>query len=459
MLKNYLKIAWRTLLSNPFNSLVSILGLVLGMSCCLVIALWASQELSFNEFFPEGKRIFKVRTNYLFNGEVMTNNLTPAPLAEALKSEVSQIEYAAKYADWGPQLLVKDDYNAIREKGIFASDDFFNIFPLKVIAGNLIDAHISNEQVVISKSAAERLFNGSPAIGEILMMENQEGKLKSYLVGAVVEDLPVNSSIQFDWVINFKEIEQPWMSWGNTSYYSYVKSVPNTTREDMELAASAIFAKHSDYGKDSYPVFQPLADIHLYDVFENGKAAGGRIALVRNLMLIGLLILLVSCINFVSLVTAKASIRGKEIGIRKVIGANKNALLAQFGSESLLVATLALMLTLLTISLLLPLFNSYLGTQLTLAWQNTGFWGLLLAVWVLASLMSSLYPSFFLASLPVFNALKNQLKPGVSGAYFRKALIVCQFFISSLFLVSILVVYSQQEYLRKKHLGLDRENV
>jgi ABC-type lipoprotein release transport system permease subunit len=179
-----------------------------------------------------------------------------------------------------------------------------------------------------------------------------------------------------------------------------------------------------------------------------------------NLLLIGFLTLLVSCINFVSLVTARASARGKEIGIRKVIGADKRTLFTQFGSESMLVATLSLFITVIaTVTLALPLFNAYLGTQLALDWGSYGFWGLLAAIWILATIMSSLYPSFFLAGLPVFNALKQQVKPGLSGVYFRKGLIVCQFCITALFIAGILVVYSQQEYVRQKDLGLDRENV
>jgi len=458
MYKSYFKIGWRNLLREKGYSLINISGLVLGMSCSLIIGLWAVHESSFNDFFLDGNHVYKVRINYLFNGELKTSNLTPAPLAEALKSDVPQVEYAAMYADWGAQLLIKDDNSSIRESGIFASDDFFNVFPIEVIAGNLIKAHASGNEVVISRSAAEKLFKGLPAIGENLMMETVDGKLNTYVIGAIIEDIPVNSSIKFEWVINFKEIEQPWMGWGNTSFYTWVKSGPNISREDMESAAKAVYAKHSDY-KDNYPVFQPLADVHFYDVFENGKAVGGRITLVRNLTLIGILILLVSCINFVSLVTARASIRGKEIGIRKVIGADKRALLIQFGSESLLVATLSLILTILTVYLVLPIFNSYLGTQLTMGWESAGFWGLLIVIWLLASLMSSLYPSFFLSSLLVFNALKQQVNLGMSGAYFRKGLIVCQFFISALFIVGILVVYSQQEYVRQKALGLVRENV
>ncbi|MBW3467032.1 ABC transporter permease [Arthrospiribacter ruber] len=459
MLRNYLKIAWRNLLKTKAYSFINIFGLVLGMGCSLIIGLWAFQEISFNKFFPDGNLVYKVRTNYLFNGELLNTSMTPAPLAEALKEEVPQIEYAVKIADWGPQLLIKDEKNAFREKGIFASDDFFNIFQMKVISGNPVGAHHSGEQLVISQSVSKKLFGDKSALGEFLMMENQEGNLKTYMVGAVIEDVPANSSVQFDWVVNFKEIEQPWMGWGNTSYTTFVKVLQNTSGESLESVAKNVYANHSDYGKDNYPIFQPLAEIHLFDVFENGKAVGGRISLVRNLSLIGLLILLVSCINFVSLVTARASVRGKEIGIRKVIGANKKALLTQFGYESLLVSAIALMLTLLVVNLVLPLFNSYLGTQLTLEWGSLGFYGIMFAIWLVASLMSSLYPSVFLANLPVFNALKQQVNLGWSGSYFRKSLIVGQFFISSLFIVGIMVFYSQQEFLRKKDLGLERENV
>ncbi|WP_057940119.1 ABC transporter permease [Algoriphagus resistens] len=459
MWHNYFKIAWRTIKSSPIYSLINILGLVLGMSCSLIIGIWAVHEKSFNDFFPNEDLVYKVRVNGSFNGELLTNNLTPAPLAEVLKNEVPQVEYAVKYADWGPRILIKDSNTSIRERGLFASDDFFNIFAVKVVAGDPVKALLSKNQVVITESTADKLFDKLSPLGESLMMEDSDSQLKAYTVGAVIEDLPSNSSIQLGWVINFKEIEQPWMHWGNTSYQTWVKVKPNTNVEHMVSIAKNIYPKYSDF-KDNYPIFQPLSDVHLYEEYENGKAVGGRITLVNNLSLVGFLILLVSCINFVSLTTARATARGKEIGIRKVIGADKQTLFAQFVSESMLIATLSLFITiLLTVILALPLFNNYLATQLALEWGSYRFWGLLAAIWILATLMSSLYPSIFMAGLPVFNALKQQVKPGLSGVYFRKGLIVFQFCITALFIAGILVLYSQQEYVRQKNLGLDRENV
>lgn len=458
MWKNYFKIAWRNFKTDKFYSLVSIIGLVLGMSCSLIIGLWVVLEHSFNDFLPEGDRIYQVKQNSLFNGETRTNTMTPAPLAEALKNEVPQVEYAVKYANWGPRLLVKDEDNSIRENGIYASEDFFNIFNFKAVEGDPVKTLASRDHIVISQRTANKLFKRSSAIGETLMMEDSDDKLKAYVVGAIIEDVPVNSSVQLDWVINFKEIEQPWMHWGNTSYYTWVKLAPNTVVDDLDLATKDIYANHSEF-KGNYPVFQPLGDVHLFDSYENGKPVGGRITTVRNLALVGILVLLVSCINFISLVTARASIRGKEIGIRKVIGADKRTLTTQFGCESLLVSTLSLFITLLLTSLVLPSFNAYLGIELFLNWTSIEFWMLILGVWFFTTLLSSLYPSFYLSGMPVFSNLKDQVKPGMSGVYFRKSLIVFQFFISALFIVGMTVIYKQMNYVRQKNLGIERENV
>ncbi|MEX2592622.1 MAG: FtsX-like permease family protein [Anditalea sp.] len=458
MWKNYFKIAWRNFKTDKSYSLVGILGLVLGMSCSLIIGLWVVQEHSFNDFFSNGDRIYKVRANSLFNGEVITSSLTPAPLAEALKNEVPQVEYAVKYEDWGPRLLLKDENNSVRENGIYASDDFFNVFELAAVEGDPVKTLASRDHVVISQRTANKLFKKASVIEETLMMEDGDGKLKAYVVGAVIEDVPVSSSIQLDWVINFKEIEQPWMSWGNTSYYTWVKLAPNTVVDDLDLTTKDIYASHSEF-KSNYPVFQPLKDVHLFDVYENGKPVGGRITTVCNLALVGILVLLVSYINFISLVTARASIRGKEIGIRKVIGADKRKLMAQFGCESLLVSALSLFITLLLTSMILPAFNAYLGVQLFLDWTSAEFWILTVGVWLITTMLSSLYPSFYLSGIPVFSNLKNQVKSGMTGEYFRKGLIVFQFFISALFIVGMLVIYSQLEYVQKKKLGMDRENV
>jgi ABC-type lipoprotein release transport system permease subunit len=458
MWKNNFKIAWRSFKTDKFYSIVSILGLVLGMTSSLIIGLWVVHELSFNDFFPDGDRIYQVKQNSLFNGEISTSTMTPAPLAEVLKNEVAQVEYAVKYANWGPRLLLRDQNHSIRENGIYASDDFFHIFKLSAVAGDPIKALASRDQVVITQRTAIKLFDGSSALGETIMMEDNDGKLKPYVVGAVIEDMPLNSSVQLDWVINFKEIEQPWMHWGNTSYSTWVKLAPNTGLDDLELKTKPIYAKHSDF-KETYPVYQPLQDVHLYEVYEKGKSVSGRIATVRHLALVGILVLLVSCINFISLVTARASIRGKEIGIRKVIGADRKKLTVQFACESFMVSTLSLCITLLLTSLILPVFNAYFHMQLLLNWVSMEFWMLILGVWLSSTLISSLYPSFYLSGMPVFSNLKDQVKPGMSGVYFRKILIVFQFFISALFIVGMIVIYKQLDYVRQKNLGIERENV
>ncbi len=459
MWKNYFKIAWRNLKADKFYSFVSILGLVLGMGSSVIIGLWVVQEHSYDDFIPEGKRIYQVRQNSLFNGETTTSTMTPAPLAEALKNDLPQVQYAVKYANWGPRLLLRDQVNSIRENGVYASEDFFHVFDLPAIAGDPKRALASTDQIVITQRTANKLFNESASVlGETLMMQNSDEKLKSYIVGAVIEDLPVNSSVQLDWVVNFKEIEQSWMHWGNASYSTWVKLAQHTEVEDLKPLAKTIYADHSEF-KETYPVFQPLSDVHLFDAFEEGKPIGGKIATVDNLTLVGILVLLVSCINFISLTTARANIRGKEIGIRKVIGADRKELITQFGCESLLVSTISLLTTLGLTSLALPAIASYLDIQLSMNWMSAEFWMLILGLWAFTLVLSSLYPSFYLSGMPIFSNLKDQVKPGISGVFFRKSLIVFQFFISALFIVGISVIYKQMEYVRQKNLGIDRENI
>src|SRR5690554_51935 len=458
MFKNYIKIAWRNLIAEKFYSLVSILGLVLGMTCCLVIGLWVVQERSYNNFFPEGEHVYHVKANSLFNGELRTGSQTPAPLAEALLNEVPQVEYAVKCADWGPRILVKDETSSIRESGLYASDGFFNIFQFPAIEGDPVQALATPGQIILTQSTAKKLFSQTPAMGETVLIQTSEEVLKPLIVGAIVEDVPTNSSVRFNWVANFKEIEQPWMQWGNTSYSTWIKTVPNSSVEELEAVSKSIYAKHSDF-KDTYPVFQPLKDVHLYGTYENGKAIGGHISFVTNLAWIGLLILVVSCINFISLVTARASARGKEIGIRKVIGADKGMLMAQFGCESLLVSTLALSATLVLTLLILPVFNTYLGLQIAINASDKEFWLLLAGIWALTMLLSSLYPSFYLAGLSNFLTAKSSSAHSMAGEYFRKGLIAFQFFISTLFVVGILVIFNQLKYVQQANTGINKENV
>lgn len=457
MINNYIKIAWRNLISDKFNSLVSILGLVLGMTYCLITGLYVLQEWNYNQFVPDKEQIFHVKVNSLFNGTIATHNMSPAPLADALQSEVSQIAYASKYAYWGPKLLMKDQSHSVRENGIYASEGFFNIFPFPAIEGDPVRALAGKDLIVITRSLAQKLFQKATAVGESLMMLDQEEKLKSFIVGAVIEDIPANSSIQLDWVVSFKEIEQSWMHWGNASYHTWVKAHGHTTAEALNQATATIYAQHSDM-VNTYPVFQSLENYHLYDVYENGVAVGGKIGTLRTVALIGFLILLISCINFISLVTARASARGKEIGIRKVIGADRSALMKQFLTESVLVSTVSLLLTLLVTALLIPLFNYYLDLRLSLDASQQDFWILSIGIWLLTLLLSSLYPSFYLSGLPAYGKLRIQLKPSLAGAYIRKLLIVFQFFVATLFLIAVLVIFSQLRYVMQKDLGVDREN-
>ena len=457
MWKNYLKVAWRTLVNQPFYSGINIIGLVLGMCSGLLIGLWALQETTYDRFLPEGERIYKVNTNYLFNGELKTGTMTPVPLAGVLKEEMSQIEHSVVYADWGQRLLLKDEGEFIRSKGYFASEDFFEVFGLEPVAGDPAKALANPGEMVISSKVAGQLFGGADPLGESLTVEVND-ELKSYTVGAVYENSPHNSTIQADWVIDFREIQRPWMGWGNTSFHTWVKTVPQVPVDELENASKGVYAKHTDF-KDNYPVFQPLYEVHLYNVFENGKTVGGRVTLVRNLSLIGFLILVISCVNFVSLVTARASVRGKEVGVRKVFGAGRKILFGQFIAESLLVAALSMVLTLVLVKLILPLVNDYLGIELLLQWNTWELWGLVAGIGLVAAVLSCLYPSFVLSGLSVSSSLKQELKQGMSGAYVRRGIIICQFFVAVLFISGILVIYKQQDFIFSKDLGLQRENV
>lgn len=455
MLKNYLKVAWRSLKRNKFYSLISIFGLALGMSCSLLIALWVKDEVSYNRFYKDHQDVYFVRTSGLFNGEVYTNYVTSAPMAPALKKDVPAVAYSVKMA-FNRDYLVNVGERSGKESGRYASEDLFDIFPMPALAGNPKAALASPAQIIITRKIAEKYFGSADVVGKTLGLDNK----KNYLVGAVIEDIPANSSVQFDWLVNFKETEEDWMKkWGNNSFETFVRLRPNTSQAAAEAAMKDIFKRYVSEKADNYPILQPLKDFYLYGIYKNGKPVSGRIAYVRIFMIVAAFILLIACINFMNMATARSSLRAKEVGMRKVVGAGRISLIRQFMSEALLTTLLALILALVMVVTLLPAFNQVFGKQISLRFTDPfiplGILGLL----AITGILSGSYPALFLSSLQPIHTLKNNLRAGFSTTFLRKALVVFQFTLSVFLIIGIVVVTRQMQYTRTKDLGLDRERL
>ena len=302
---------------NKLATLINILGLAIGISCSLLIGLWARDEMSYNRFIPGFDAVYEVHVNVPVNGDTVTQTIAGGPLEPALRKDVPQFAAVTKMR-YSPDMLFTADNASLKEKGWYATDDFFKVFPLAALDGNPDQAIRSIDQVVITKGMAMRYFNTVFAAGKRIKVDNN----KEYTIGAVIEDLPHNSTLDFNWLMNFKIGEQDWMQkWGNISFPTYVRLLPHVSVADAERAMRAVYKNNAPDGfKALYPFLQPVKDIYLYSKYENGKIAGGRIEYVKIFSLAAFFILLIACVNFTNMATAKASQRGKEIGVRKVAG-------------------------------------------------------------------------------------------------------------------------------------------
>lgn len=451
MLRNYFKIAWRSLLRNRLLSFINVAGLALGMSCSLVIWLWINDELSFNKGYKDAEKVYFVRQS---NG-IFTNWMTPGPLAETLKKDIPDVEKATRFTVWSNNYLIRVGQTSDKETGIYASSDFFDIFQPLTLRGNASTAIQSPNAIVITRKVAEKFFGTTDAVGRTLRLNDD----KNYQVGAVIENVPKNTSIQFDWLVNATVAEEDWMKgWGNNSFYTYVKLQPNSSQAQAETKMKGLLKRYkSDAIED--PILQPIGDTYLYGEYVNGKPAGGRISYVRTFGFVALLILLIACVNFMNLATARSSLRAKEVGVRKVVGAMRSSLAGQFMGESILLSTLSALLAIGLVALLIPTINQLVDKHLVVDIMTPTFWLRVFALIGFTSLVAGSYPALFLSAIQPVQVLKGALASAPTGALFRKLLVVFQFSISLFLIIGMLVIGRQMHYIRTKQLGLDRENL
>jgi putative ABC transport system permease protein len=451
MLRNYLKIAFRNLVKSKVYSAINIAGLSIGMACTLLIGLWVLDEFSFNKGYKDGDRIYFIR---LTDG-ISTSEIMPGPLAEALKKDIPSVEKVTKFTVWSNDFLLRAGQRISKKTGIYATEDFFDIFQYPLIQGNPSLAIQSPNNIIITRNTAQTLFGRIDAVGQTLRLNND----KYYRVGAVIDNVPPNSSVQFDWIVNFTVSEEDWMkTWGSRSFLTYLKLKPNTTPSQTEASMKGLLKRYLPDNKE-VPVLQPISDTYLYGNYVNGKPVGGRISYVHTFSLVGLLILLIACVNFMNLSTARSTKRAKEVGVRKVVGASRWSLVSQYFGESILLSLLSAIIAVFLVTSLLPAVNQAVDKQLNIDFLSPSIWlyiGLLVGV---TSLLAGLYPALFLSAMQPFKVLKGDFVKVSSGATFRKSLVVFQFSLSLFFIVGMLIISRQMAYIRTKQLGLDRQNI
>ncbi len=457
MLSNYLKIALRNLRKNPLYTFLNIAGLAVGLTASTLVLLWVADEFSYNRFHSNLSSIHLILQNQTQGGETYTFQSTPGPLAPALRTEMPEIEWVTR-TSWSGQHLLNLGDKSTYERGMYAEPDFFQIFSFPVLSGDPMAALRDAGSVVITERTAKKFFGNEDPIGKILRHNN----LRDLKVAAVVEDVPPNSTVRFDVLLPFRLFEldnTEWMTtWGNNSLPTWVALHSGTDVAKLNQKLEN-FIQAKDPDAVAHIFAYPLSEWRLRGKFENGKQSGGRIDVIVMLGIIGIFVLLIACINFMNLATARSERRAREVGVRKVVGAPRSLIIGQFLSEALLMTFLALVLSLVMTKLTLPVFNRFFEKSLALDFSNWQLWSALLALGCITGLVSGSYPAFYLSSFQPVRVLKGLIRSGRNSGMLRKGLVTFQFVISIFLIISTMVIYRQIEHAQNRPLGYDAENL
>ncbi|HEU4634422.1 MAG TPA: ABC transporter permease, partial [Flavisolibacter sp.] len=457
MFKTYLKIAWRNIWRNKGFSFTNISGLTIGMACTILILLWVHDELNWDKFHPNHKNIYQVLVNRNFNGEINTDKSSPFPLATAIKANFPEIKYSS-VDDYGSDNVLKYNETIIKQKGITVTADYVKLFQWKIVKGNAATALSSPGNIVLTLSTARALFGDEDPLGKIVRVNNTSDRT----VSAVVQDPPANSTIRFSMIVPFDAssdfIKRASTDWVNCFTETFVEVQPGTDIAALNKKISA-FANSRGTGKDFVYFLHPMDKWRLYSDFQNGINTGGMIAYVKLFAIIAVIILLIACVNFMNLSTAKSEKRAKEVGIRKTLGSERKQLLLQFYSESLIFSMVAFLLALLAVYLLLPAFNTLVNKQLNFNIISPLFWGVAITMILFTGLIAGSYPALYLSSFNPIKVLKGTFLAGRSAALPRKVLVVLQFGISVLLISSTILVYQQIQYVKGRDLGYKPDNL
>jgi predicted permease len=454
MFRNYFKTAWRNLIKNKIYSFINITGLALGLTCTILIGLWVNDEMKVDQFHANGPQLYRVMAN-LFWGDETTGDNIPAPLNEAMKKDIPGIQNVATVTQ--DEILFFPGEKAHKEKGYYVTEDFLKMFSFPLINGNIHSALSSPKNIVITEKLAEKYFGNQDPMGKTIQVNSTD----VFQVSGVLKDAPLNSSFQFGWLIPFDVFVQKnqWAkTWGNYSFQMYVMLDPHTSMTDVNEKLKHILNKYNKGSKDEF-FLQSFGDKYLYANYKAGKQEGGRIVYVRLFSVIAIFVLLIACINFMNLTTARSVKRAKEVGIRKVVGAERKMIITQFFGEALLLTVCAVFLALVVVELLLPSFNQLTGKQLHLDFAQPGFLVAVLIVTIVTGLISGSYPALFLSSFRPVVVLKSAAVKASGANLLRKALVVIQFCLSIILIIGTIIIYNQIQYIRNKNLGLDKENL
>ncbi|SHE35599.1 ABC transporter permease [Flavisolibacter ginsengisoli] len=457
MFKSYLKIAWRNIWRNKAFSITNLSGLTIGMTCTMLILLWVQDELNWDKFHPDHQDIYQVMVNRDFNGEVNTDKSVPFPLAEELKRNFPQVKNATT-DNYGSDIILKYNETIIKRRALNVSQEYNDVFQWKVVKGSAARALANPEDIILTASTARSLFGDADPLGKVVRVDNHS----DYTVSAVVEDVPANSSIQFNALLPFNPssdfVKQASTDWVNCFSQTFIKLQPGTDVTALNKQIS-VLANSRGEKKNFVYFLHPMDKWRLYSDFKHGVNTGGMISYVKLFTVIAIIILLIACVNFMNLSTAKSEKRAKEVGIRKTLGSERKQLLLQFYSESMIFSFIAFLLSVGAVFLLLPLFNSMINKQLHLDILDPLFILLAIMLIVVTGLVAGSYPALYLSSFNPVKVLKGTFLAGKNASIPRKVLVVLQFSISVLLISSTILVYQQIQHVKGRDLGYNPNNL
>ena len=455
MFKLNLKIALRNLWRNKGFSLINIGGLAIGLASCMILLLYVAYEWSYDKHFTNHDKTYVVYQSSVANGKTFSWAWTPNLMAKEVQEKITGVKYASHSSYPNPKLITVGD-KRINSRVVFADQYFTKVFDYQFIRGNPAKALKGVNSIILTKSFAEKLFGNEDPINKTVKLENQD-VLK---VEAIIQDVPANSSIFFECIMPWALFEkrESWVkqgNWGNNMCLTVVQLKDNKYFNEANAEMKGIY-KRNQKENTAEALLHPLTKWHLYADFENGKPVGGKIDQLKIFLLLAFCILLIACVNFMNLSTARSERRAKEVGIRKAIGSNRKSLISQFFLESLLITFIATVLAFILVEISLPYFNSLLNIKLSIDYRSIAFWMVLLGLMLFTGFIAGSYPALYLSSFEPIKVLKGLKIKTDSSVSVRQVLVVGQFVFAACLIVCTAVIYQQLNYVKNKPIGYNK---
>ena len=461
MIRNYFLTALRNFAKNKFYTFINIAGLSIGTTCSILILLWVFDEMTYDKFLTKSDRLYQLWVNSYYDNKINTWRSVPLPTYEGLKNEDSNIKNTV-VADWGGDHLLTVGETKLMLEGYYVSEEFLEMFEFPLVFGDATTALDDPNNIVITEETAKVFFGDEDPLNKVIRVDN-EGDLK---VVAILEGVPKNSSFEFDYLLpwKFRRQTNPWVidnedNWGNYSFQVFVELDDPEHKDKVDESIRTLLQEHGEEDMKPELFLYPMERWRLYSSFENGEEKGGMSDFVQLFSITAIFIIVIACINFMNLSTARSEKRAKEVGIRKSVGSTKFHLVMQFIAESMMISFVAFVLALLLAQLVLPFYNNLVEKELFINFQSWEIWVFSLIMIGFIGWISGSYPAFYLSSFQPVKVLKGSTNSGKGGSWPRKILVTTQFMFSIFLIIATLMIYQQIQLVKNRELGYNQENL